>query len=56
MACTRNILRIRTSRDTLYPKNLTLNSLTSDGRWVGIVRSRTEATVFLFCNGEYVEE
>jgi hypothetical protein len=36
-------------RDTLYPQKLTLTSLTSGGRSIGIVRSRTQATeVFLF--------
>jgi hypothetical protein len=31
-------------RDTLYPQKLALTSLTSSGRSVGIVRSRTKAT------------
>jgi hypothetical protein len=31
-------------RDTLYPQTLALTSLTSSGRSVGIVRSRTKAT------------
>jgi hypothetical protein len=36
----------RWPRGTLYPQNLALNSLTSGGRSVGIVRSRTQATEF----------
>jgi hypothetical protein len=46
-------------RGTLYPQKLALTSPTSDGRSVGIVRSRTQATEFFFlqifnivpCNG-----
>jgi hypothetical protein len=34
------------SRNTLYPKKLELTSPTSGGRLVGIVLSRTQATVF----------
>jgi hypothetical protein len=34
--------------DTLYPQKLALTSLTSGGRSVGIVRSRTQATEFSF--------
>jgi hypothetical protein len=34
------------TRDTLFPGKLAVTSLTSDGRSVGIVRSRTEATEF----------
>jgi hypothetical protein len=34
-------------RDTLYPQQLVLTSLTSAGRSIGIVCSRTEATVFV---------
>jgi hypothetical protein len=33
----------------LYPQKLALTSLTSGGRSVGIVRSRTLATEFSFC-------
>jgi hypothetical protein len=36
------------SRATLYPQKLELTSLTSGGRSVGIVRSRTQATEFSF--------
>jgi hypothetical protein len=36
----------RSPRDTLYPQNLALTSLTSGGRSVSIVRSRTQATEF----------
>jgi hypothetical protein len=36
----------RWSRSTIYPQKLTLTSLTSGGRSVGIVRSRTLATEF----------
>jgi hypothetical protein len=36
----------RCPRDTLYPQNLVLTPPTSGGRWVGIVRSRTQATEF----------
>jgi hypothetical protein len=35
-------------RDTLFPKKLALTSLTSSGRLVGRVRSRTKATEFNF--------
>jgi hypothetical protein len=35
-------------RHTSYPQKLALTSLTSGGRSVGIVRSRTEATEFFF--------
>jgi hypothetical protein len=38
----------RWPRDTLYPQKLTLTSSTSDGRSIGIVRSRTKATEFFF--------
>jgi hypothetical protein len=37
----------RWPRGTLYPQTLALISLTSGGRLVGIVRSRTQATEFL---------
>jgi hypothetical protein len=33
---------------TLYPQKLTLTSPTSDGRSVGILRSRSQATKFSF--------
>jgi hypothetical protein len=33
-------------RNTLYPQKLALTSPTSDGRLIGIVRSRTQATEF----------
>jgi hypothetical protein len=36
----------RRPRGTLYPQTLALSSLTSGGRSVGIVRSRTQATEF----------
>jgi hypothetical protein len=36
----------RLPRDTLYPQTLALTSLTSGGRLVGIVRSRTQATEY----------
>jgi hypothetical protein len=36
-------------RGTLYPKKLALTSLASGGRSVGIVRSLTQATEFIFC-------
>jgi hypothetical protein len=39
----------RRPRGTLYPQKLTLTSLTSCGRSVGIVRKRTQATEFFFC-------
>jgi hypothetical protein len=35
-------------RNTLYPQQLTITSLTSGGRSVGVVRSRTQTTEFLF--------
>jgi hypothetical protein len=38
----------RRPRNTLYPQKLVLTSLTSGGRSVGIVRSRTKATELLF--------
>jgi hypothetical protein len=38
---------LRLPRDTLYPQKLALTSPTSGGRSVGIVRSWTEARVFL---------
>jgi hypothetical protein len=38
----------RWPRGTLYPQKLTLTSLTSGGRSVGIVRSWTQATEFSF--------
>jgi hypothetical protein len=38
----------RLPRDTLYLQKLALTSLTSGGRSVGVVRSRTEATEFSF--------
>jgi hypothetical protein len=37
---------LRWPRDTLYLQRLALNSPTSGGRSVGIVRSRTKATEF----------
>jgi hypothetical protein len=36
------------SRGTLHPQNLAVTSPTSGGRSVGIVRSRTKATEFIF--------
>jgi hypothetical protein len=39
---------LRLARHYLYPQNLALTSPTSGGRWVGIVRSRTQAKEFLF--------
>jgi hypothetical protein len=39
---------LRWPRGTLYPQKLALTSLTSGGRSVGIVRSRTQATEFSF--------
>jgi hypothetical protein len=39
---------LRSPRNTLYPQKLTLTSLTSGGRSVGIVRLRTKATEFFF--------
>jgi hypothetical protein len=39
---------LRRARGTLYPQKLALTSPTSDGRSVGIVRSRTQATEFSF--------
>jgi hypothetical protein len=41
----------RWPRDTLYPQKLALTSPTSGGRWVGIVRSQTQATEVLFLRG-----
>jgi hypothetical protein len=41
----------RWPRGTLYPQKLVLNSPTSGGRSVGIVRSRTQATEFSFRRG-----
>jgi hypothetical protein len=41
----------RWPRSTLYPQKFALTSLTSGGRSVGIVRSRTEATEFSFTFG-----
>jgi hypothetical protein len=38
----------RLPRGTIYPQKLALTSPTSGGRLVGIVRSRTQATVFFF--------
>jgi hypothetical protein len=38
----------RWPRDTLYAQKLALTSLTSGGRSIGIVRSRTQATEFSF--------
>jgi hypothetical protein len=38
----------RWPRGTLYPQKLALTSSTSGGRSVGIVRSRTQATEFVF--------
>jgi hypothetical protein len=38
----------RKPRDFIYPQKLALTSPTSGGRSVGIVRSRTEATGFVF--------
>jgi hypothetical protein len=38
----------RCPRGTLYPQNLALTSATSVGRSVGIIRSRTQATEFVF--------
>jgi hypothetical protein len=40
-------------RDTLYTQKLTLASPTSDGRSVGIVRSRTQATEFFSVRTAY---
>jgi hypothetical protein len=37
---------LRCQRDTLHPQKLALTSLTSGGRSVGIVRSRSKATEF----------
>jgi hypothetical protein len=37
----------RRPRGNLYPQMLALTSLTSGGRSVGIVRSRTQATMFI---------
>jgi hypothetical protein len=38
----------RRPRGTLYPQKFALTSLTSGGRSVGIVHSRTQATEFSF--------
>jgi hypothetical protein len=38
----------RWRRDILYPQNLALTSLTSGGRSVSIVRSRTQSTGYFF--------
>jgi hypothetical protein len=38
----------RWQRGTLYPQKVALTSLTSGGRSVGIVRSRTQSTEFSF--------
>jgi hypothetical protein len=35
-------------RDTLYPQKLSLSSPTSGCRWIGIFRSRTQATEFCY--------
>jgi hypothetical protein len=41
----------RWQRGTFYPQKLALTSPTSDGRSVGIVRSRTQTTeIFFFSN------
>jgi hypothetical protein len=39
---------LRWPRDTLYPQKLALTSPTSGGHSVGIVRSRTKATEFVY--------
>jgi hypothetical protein len=41
-----NGLELRLPRDTLYQQKLALTSPTSGSRSVGIVRSRSKATVF----------
>jgi hypothetical protein len=41
----------RWPRGTLNPQKLALTSQTSGSRWVGIVRSRTQATEFVFLYG-----
>jgi hypothetical protein len=38
----------RWPRDTLFPEKMALTSPTSGGRSVGIVRSRTQVTEFIF--------
>jgi hypothetical protein len=43
----------RWQRGTLYPQRSALTSSTSDGRSVGIVHSRTQATNFFFTRGHY---
>jgi hypothetical protein len=45
----------RLPRDTLYPQKLALTSLTSGGRLVGVVRSRTQATEILLLYVHYSE-
>jgi hypothetical protein len=42
----------RLLRGILYPQKLALTSLTSGGRPVGVVRSRTQATEFSFSFSE----
>jgi hypothetical protein len=46
---------LRWPRDTFYQQKLVLTLVTSGGRSVGIVRSRTKATEFLYCFGFYQE-
>jgi hypothetical protein len=41
-------------RGTLFPQDLTLTLLTSGGRSVGIVHSRSQATEFFFVETEYL--
>jgi hypothetical protein len=41
-------LSLRWPRDTIYPQKLALNSPTSGGRSVGIVRLRTKIMEFVF--------
>jgi hypothetical protein len=43
---------LRWPRGTLYPKKSALTSPTSDGRSVGIVHLRTQATEFVVINGK----
>jgi hypothetical protein len=38
----------RWPHDTLYQQKLALTSPTGGGRWIGIVRSRTQATEFFY--------
>jgi hypothetical protein len=46
----RGVYRVSTSRGTLYPQKLALNSQTRGGRSVGIVRSQTQDSEFVcFC-------